>query len=316
MNVDWAPQFPELIRAVAALRGLRYEGGASEYEIHGQIEAALKSAGIAFEREVKLGARRRIDFLTAGGIGIEVKKGKAASGAVAEQVDRYGESERVKAVVLVVERSVFRAPEETSGGKPVVYLSLSKLMGPEDKERAMGMKRPVMNEEMKLEAARRIAGLIADEGNITLDDQTREEWVADAAGDIAEAMEEWRTDGFAIAQELDRRGWSIDAGLVALLDQSGDECDEILRHCVKKWVKDCGIEPAFAIGVRAAFEDKSVHPAVRRVGEITKIYVDQAQYCIRVPELGHVKERPLGASTATLGRIVNYEDVSAVGEGE
>jgi hypothetical protein len=112
-------------RAVRGVRGALVD---SEYELHGRIARELEAAGIAFEREVKLGERMRIDFLCQGGVGIEVKKGKVGSAALAGQAWRYAGSDRVTALVLVVERNVAHVPA-TANGKPVRYIGLSKLWG-------------------------------------------------------------------------------------------------------------------------------------------------------------------------------------------
>lgn len=115
-------------RVLEALGGLRLSPVQYESELCLAIAGALEGAGIPFEREVSLGARRRIDFLCAGGVGIEVKKGWPNRAALAAQARRYCSSERVLALVLVVERNVVRAPE-TVEGTPVYYVGLDANWG-------------------------------------------------------------------------------------------------------------------------------------------------------------------------------------------
>ena len=54
------------------LRRKRYRVG-QEIWLQDDIEASLRFLQIAFEREARMTARDRIDFLVAGGIGIEAK---------------------------------------------------------------------------------------------------------------------------------------------------------------------------------------------------------------------------------------------------
>ena len=55
-------------------------------------------------------------------------------------------------------------------------------------------------------------------------------------------------DGYALAKVLENEGWSVDAELVAELEQ----VDVIMRYCVKeatiRWIKDNQMQPPVAIG--------------------------------------------------------------------
>ena len=115
-------------RVLEALGGLRLDPVQYESELCVAIAAALEGAGIPFEREVSLGQRRRIDFLCAGGVGIEVKKGWPNRAALVAQARRYCLSERVLTLVLVVERNVVRAPE-TVEDTTVYYVGLDANWG-------------------------------------------------------------------------------------------------------------------------------------------------------------------------------------------
>lgn len=99
-----------------------------ESEICNRIQEILVAGGIKFQREVRIGQRSRVDFLTDSGIAIEVKKGKPNSSKVSAQVTRYAESEKVTGVVLISERGLW-SHVESANGKPVGYVSLSKNWG-------------------------------------------------------------------------------------------------------------------------------------------------------------------------------------------
>lgn len=117
----------EIDDVLNALKTIRIGVVAEEFEIHRAIAAALNKAGIAYQHEHKLGPRCRIDFLTASGIGIEVKKGKPYSVAVEQQLKRYARFDAVKGIILVIERYQ-DVPAEVAG-KPCRSLGLRKLWG-------------------------------------------------------------------------------------------------------------------------------------------------------------------------------------------
>jgi hypothetical protein len=95
---------------VRVLGDLRLHATSSEQEIHRCIANLLQAAGIAFEHECRLGKGSRVDFLCADGVAIEVKRGKPPTAVVIRQVERYCESDRVRAVILVLERGLIRVP--------------------------------------------------------------------------------------------------------------------------------------------------------------------------------------------------------------
>lgn len=105
---------------VTVLRAHRFRH-ATEDELQEGIAAALISGGFEVEREVRLGARERIDVLV-GTVGIEVKI--AGDGrAVERQLARYAEHACIDELVLVTSRARHRPPDEI-GGKPVHVVSL------------------------------------------------------------------------------------------------------------------------------------------------------------------------------------------------
>lgn len=115
---NWTPIVLQILRA---FRPRVYR---LEIEIQNDIEAALRQADVPHLREAHLGAGR-IDFLVDGGTGIEVKKGKAGSRPVSNQLEQYCRFGMVREVILVVERSVADVPPFVQG-KRLHYLSLNE----------------------------------------------------------------------------------------------------------------------------------------------------------------------------------------------
>lgn len=96
----------------------------SEEDVQAGIEQLLGREGVSFEREVALAARDRIDFLCAGGCGVEVKT-QGARMSVLRQLARYAEHDRITSLLLVTTKPHHghQAPENL-GGKPLRVLVL------------------------------------------------------------------------------------------------------------------------------------------------------------------------------------------------
>ena len=92
-RIRWTLRVLECLGVVQSLPVL-YEA-----ELCAAIARELERCGIPFEREVSLGDRRRIDFLCAGGVGIEVKKGSPNRAALVAQARRYCSSDRVSSMI-------------------------------------------------------------------------------------------------------------------------------------------------------------------------------------------------------------------------
>lgn len=116
----------KLHRLTRALSSLRIPLTESEYQLHDCIAAALCSGGFVIRHEEKLGPRCRIDFWV-DGIGIEVKRGKPQKAALIRQCSRYLASDRLEALILVLDTSV-SLPRELEG-KPLITFGLNKLWG-------------------------------------------------------------------------------------------------------------------------------------------------------------------------------------------
>ena len=116
----------QLSSVLQALQRLRAPFCPGEYDLHSLAAQALATGGIEYLHEVTLSPRCRIDFL-AGAVGIEIKKGRPAPGRLAGQLARYAQSDRVKALIVLVERSA-GLPARILG-KPCVVLSANRLWG-------------------------------------------------------------------------------------------------------------------------------------------------------------------------------------------
>jgi hypothetical protein len=107
----------ELDDVLEHLRAFRFDAS-TEDTFQLAVARALQLRGAAFEREVRLSARDRIDFLLGGGIGLELKINGAPS-EVTRQLLRYAESDRISALVLVTTRALHRAMPAVLLGKPL-----------------------------------------------------------------------------------------------------------------------------------------------------------------------------------------------------
>lgn len=76
---------------------------ATELALQDAIAEAFAAAGIAFEREVCLTDKDRIDFIVEGRVGIEVKIEGGLS-EVTRQLHRYAQCDRLESLVLVTTR--------------------------------------------------------------------------------------------------------------------------------------------------------------------------------------------------------------------
>ena len=118
----------DIEKVIDALRTLRVGTTIAEFDLQNKIATALYVAEIPYDREHLLGKGSRVDFL-AGGVAIEVKKGKPNRAKLVTQIDRYAAYDDVVAVVIVVETSLFIPIKETSNGKPCAVVGLQKLWG-------------------------------------------------------------------------------------------------------------------------------------------------------------------------------------------
>jgi len=108
-----------------ALRRARYRVG-TEDALQASIGEALTAlADTPFEREVRLAPGERIDFLVAGGIGIEAKV-KCDKRAIYRQLERYAKRDQITALILVTGTAMGLPP--AIDGKPVYFVSIGRAM--------------------------------------------------------------------------------------------------------------------------------------------------------------------------------------------
>ena len=91
-----------------------------ELPCHDQIAQILTDANVTFEREHRLAARERIDFM-AGSIGIEVKV-KGAARTTLRQLERYCAHDAVEGIILLTNKAM--SLPKTIKGKPAIVVSI------------------------------------------------------------------------------------------------------------------------------------------------------------------------------------------------
>lgn len=106
----------------ALLRRTRMRVG-SEAALQQSVEEALIAAGFRYEREARLSAADRIDFLVADGIGIEAKA-RYAKRAIYRQLERYAARPQITALILVTGTAM--GLPAAIGGKPVYIVSTGR----------------------------------------------------------------------------------------------------------------------------------------------------------------------------------------------
>lgn len=95
----------------------------NEIALQAAIERVLEREGIAFEREVRIAPTDRIDFLAAGGVGIEVKA-RYPRRAIYRQLERYAGREAITSLILVTGTAI-GLPAEIDG-KPLYHVSIGR----------------------------------------------------------------------------------------------------------------------------------------------------------------------------------------------
>jgi hypothetical protein len=100
---------------------------ASEADLQAAVEQALVLEGVSYVREAALARGERIDFLCAGGIGLELKI-KGAPSEVLRQLQRYAASDAIRELVLATSRVQHHAllgGQRSCGGKPLRLVRVS-----------------------------------------------------------------------------------------------------------------------------------------------------------------------------------------------
>lgn len=101
----------------------------SEDELQRGIDQVLERAGIAREREYRLSAVDRIDFLLPEhGMGIEVKCDGSTADLV-RQVSRYVQHDQVRSLAVIASRIRLANMPSRINGKPVQVITLTPGIG-------------------------------------------------------------------------------------------------------------------------------------------------------------------------------------------
>lgn len=110
---------------------LRPRVGEREGQLQTRAAVAMAVAHVPFRAEVKVG-RGRIDFLCAGGLGVELKVGSESRARLPKQTTLYLSDERVRSLLIVSEHRVprrLRAAVEQAAekcSKPVEIIELAR----------------------------------------------------------------------------------------------------------------------------------------------------------------------------------------------
>ena len=112
---------PTPVEIVAVLRRTRLRVG-DEAALQLSIEEALTAAGASFEREHRLNAADRIDFMI-GSVGLEAKT-RCNKRVIYRQLERYAAHDAISALILVTGTAMGLPP--AIGGKPVYLVSTGR----------------------------------------------------------------------------------------------------------------------------------------------------------------------------------------------
>ena len=113
---------PSIARILNALLRVRISSRLDEDKIHLEIMRVFDRNGIQYKHEFKLIPHKRFDFWI-DGIVVEVKKEKPSKITLLNQLNRYTKEERVKAIIVVLEKSMV-LPKNLNG-KPIFCVSLN-----------------------------------------------------------------------------------------------------------------------------------------------------------------------------------------------
>jgi len=102
-------------------------------------------------------------------------------------------------------------------------------------------------------------------------------------------------DGYSMARQLENYGWAEDRGLLDLMDEGESALSEAHKEILRQWIKCYNITPERKVGDTVS----TTHWHRKgKIGNITKIYEDQAQYAVHFPD-----------QELTSSQILLYEEV-------
>lgn len=104
-------------------------------------------------------------------------------------------------------------------------------------------------------------------------------------------------DGYNLAREFERVGYSPDRELVELLDMVSSEAYDIQKKHEIEWVKNYGILLDKQIGDEVTVNVNRK----KQTGKIVSLYHDQARYGVRTPE-----------QSDTENWVINFEELQSL----
>jgi hypothetical protein len=105
------------VEQLASILGRHRYNFTNEAELQEGVAEVLTGAGVAFEREVRITDRDRLDFLV-GAVAVEVKiQGGAAP--LIRQLGRYAALDRVEQLFVVTSRTLLARMPKHLNGKPI-----------------------------------------------------------------------------------------------------------------------------------------------------------------------------------------------------
>lgn len=116
----------EITQILDVLSTIHVSNTTNETQIHNEIKKTFQDRGIKFIHEYKILTRKRFDFWI-NGIVLEVKKRKPTKISLLNQLDRYTKVPEVKAIIVVLEKSI-DLPKELNE-KPIFVKSLNQNWG-------------------------------------------------------------------------------------------------------------------------------------------------------------------------------------------
>ena len=114
---SWRQVVNESQTIIAHLRTLRLPVG-DESSLQSAVWREIQALGIACSREHRFDKCDRVDFLTAGGLAIELKVDGTRNAAM-RQLMRYAEQSAVESLLLITSRSRHLGMPATLRGKPL-----------------------------------------------------------------------------------------------------------------------------------------------------------------------------------------------------
>lgn len=125
-----------------------------------------------------------------------------------------------------------------------------------------------------------------------------DEYLSACRKDFVRAID-YIDDALEICHSL--RDWAPDDDFIEIARSVSDVRYDVHRELVATWATVNDVKPAFVIGDVVEFTD---HLNAKMIGEITKVDLCRAQYCIFCESKGHVRK-----GTGTHGVFVAFEDV-------